>query len=798
MKPLFFLALFSLSVNLSAQSAGGWTWLDLEPLDASFISELAVDDNEGIYFTTNGSLFYYDGDGFVNKGYDDEAMEIDRNYFRGIDLIGDSIIWASNVERVMSYHIANDEWEVFDPNNGMPLTNPNAYDVAVEEDGTVWWAANRSGYELSEGSWTRTVFQTSGVNMTNSVRSVQVDGENNKWFETSFAICFDIACFIPPGLAMIDDAGTTSLFSVDSLGLPEARGVKFKVDRNGVGVAIVSELIDEVWVAFRMDYANGEWTEPTELPLLGSVTDLAFDESNKLFLRTSEGIEFETGNGWSLITVDPDRMRNTYAFEVVDNKVYLGGSYDDANGRSHSALGFYEIGAFFITGSTYWDANANGVKDSLESGLTGLQVTTSTDNVAFSVTDGYYSLNLQTGGMVEVMAAAPQYFLPVLPQNGDTTVSIPAATGVLDSLDFGFFPDTTATDLRVVLNTINNANPGDTVGYYLNLTNLAPRATAGQVNFTFDSRLEFVSANHPSLAVDGNLLTFAATLAYRETERILIRFRVPQEVFVIGDTIFLSGNILISNGQTDLDESNNTFAVEQVTTGPFDPNYITVSPKGEGSGGNVPTSTSSLLYTIYFQNIGNDTARNVYITNVVDRDLNLATLEVESSSHDHRLEPLNSGRGIRWIFPDIDLVDSLTNEIGSIGFISYRIAPTTQAEGTEITNQADIFFDFNEPIRTNTTLTTLTDPIIDSVTPEAEGKENCINSLYVSDQKLVVEFPELFTGRLEVFTISGRQVLSRSVRESVELTVPLRLPAGIYVARLAGEDCATAVTFWND
>jgi hypothetical protein len=57
-------------------------------------------------------------------------------------------------------------------------------------------------------------------------------------------------------------------------------------------------------------------------------------------------------------------------------------------------------------------------------------------------------------------------------------------------------------------------------------------------------------------------------------------------------------------------------------------------------------------------------------------------------------------------FENILLVDSNTNEPLSHGFVRYRIQPKTNlSAGDSITNFAAIYFDFNEPVITNTAKT---------------------------------------------------------------------------------------------
>ncbi|MBK9515553.1 MAG: T9SS type A sorting domain-containing protein [Flavobacteriales bacterium] len=58
-------------------------------------------------------------------------------------------------------------------------------------------------------------------------------------------------------------------------------------------------------------------------------------------------------------------------------------------------------------------------------------------------------------------------------------------------------------------------------------------------------------------------------------------------------------------------------------------------------------------------------------------------------------------RVVRWTFANILLVDSTTNEPLSHGRTSFRIHLLEPvAPGVEVANAADIFFDFNLPIRT--------------------------------------------------------------------------------------------------
>jgi hypothetical protein len=65
---------------------------------------------------------------------------------------------------------------------------------------------------------------------------------------------------------------------------------------------------------------------------------------------------------------------------------------------------------------------------------------------------------------------------------------------------------------------------------------------------------------------------------------------------------------------------------------------------------------------------------------------------------------LEGERTLKVTFDNIMLPDSNVNEPASNGFFRFNIQARPELPlGTEIRNEADIYFDFNEPIRTNQT-----------------------------------------------------------------------------------------------
>jgi hypothetical protein len=106
--------------------------------------------------------------------------------------------------------------------------------------------------------------------------------------------------------------------------------------------------------------------------------------------------------------------------------------------------------------------------------------------------------------------------------------------------------------------------------------------------------------------------------------------------------------------------------------------------------------------TIRFQNTGNAPAINVNIEDTLDSRLDWNTFKMISSSH-HCTVLTKEGRNRLWRFNAINLPDSVFDERGSHGFITFSIKPKlTVGIGEVISNKADIYFDYNLPVTTNT------------------------------------------------------------------------------------------------
>ncbi|RPH63492.1 MAG: T9SS C-terminal target domain-containing protein [Acidobacteria bacterium] len=137
-----------------------------------------------------------------------------------------------------------------------------------------------------------------------------------------------------------------------------------------------------------------------------------------------------------------------------------------------------------------------------------------------------------------------------------------------------------------------------------------------------------------------------------------------------------------------------------------DPNDLAVAPAGCGPNGEI-VGDEPMTYTIRFENIGAGAAHNILIFDALDSDLDLSSLKILDASHPVTGWQVAFGNTLALGFEGIDLPGTYDPD-NSKGFVIFSIDPKPNlADGTTIENTAQITFDFNEPVVTNTTLNTI-------------------------------------------------------------------------------------------
>ncbi len=233
----------------------------------------------------------------------------------------------------------------------------------------------------------------------------------------------------------------------------------------------------------------------------------------------------------------------------------------------------------------------------------------------------------------------------------------------------------------------------------------------------------------------------------------------------------------------DVDTTNNEYTLCLPVVNSFDPNFKEVSPKGEGANGNIPFTTNELIYTIHFQNTGTAPAINISIIDTLDIDLDTESLRILGTSHTASPEWLAPGI-VKFNFYNIYLPDSGANLAASNGFIRFSVKlDTPHPVGMVIENNADIYFDTNPAIVTNTVINTLVNPSgVNEVADNRIGLNIYPNPVTEQLTLEITSFTE--DCLLTVLDINGKELIRQQINESTSQINMSKLASGLYFVKL--------------
>jgi uncharacterized repeat protein (TIGR01451 family) len=229
----------------------------------------------------------------------------------------------------------------------------------------------------------------------------------------------------------------------------------------------------------------------------------------------------------------------------------------------------------------------------------------------------------------------------------------------------------------------------------------------------------------------------------------------------------------------------------------FDPNDISAVATGTHAQHFILNDTE-LEYTIRFQNTGNDTAFVVRVLDMLPQELDKTTLQIGASSHAMTYK-LNGNGVLEFLFQNIRLTDSTSNEAKSHGFVTYKIKTKANlATGTTINNQAQIYFDVNIPVATNIYTHTIGYP--DQVFTATYEPSEVQIPVHISPNPTtgtlsvtLERFDESYM--ITVIDVLGQTVLTQKPTETTTLLNTENLPAGSYFIHLLGRNSKTFAKF---
>lgn len=362
-----------------------------------------------------------------------------------------------------------------------------------------------------------------------------------------------------------------------------------------------------------------------------------------------------------------------------------------------------------IAGVVYVDLDGDGIQDLNEPGSPGLNVildpvqfqTTTSSTGEFMAYANSGSYTLQASG-----SWSPQLW--TLTQGASGYAFEVANQEEVSGFAFGLTPTSFASSISATISTGTGAC-GTDIPLWVSLHNEGTQIEQGLVSLQLDSRYEFVGASFSPISVNDNLVVWSFdSLSYFETQVFSLTVTSPLPQFV-GDTIFHAATIESIGANNEIIAQFNTES-EYVLACSYDPNDKQSEPLGYGFAGAVELPIESFDYTIRFQNTGTGPAYRVELRDDLSDYFNTASFQVVGYSHYPNSIEINEAGRLRIVFDPILLSDSASDPIASQGFIRFRLHLLPGLEHlTVVQNRAEIYFDLNPPISTNTTTNALVD-----------------------------------------------------------------------------------------
>lgn len=401
----------------------------------------------------------------------------------------------------------------------------------------------------------------------------------------------------------------------------------------------------------------------------------------------------------------------------------------DANGCSSADHTFVSYNASnnscycTISGKVYQDANSNCTMDGGENGIQNIMIHCAGAGYTFTDANGNYSFQVPTGTYTLTESVNSHYPLAACQSNAMVT-AVTASSGCTTTVNFANNM-VVQHDLHIITTSYpyNAPIPGNPYYQRVIIQNEGTVAEGNiQVAYTNDGQLGSVTAS-PALFTQQDAINYPnwysiqsgfTNLAPGTSDEINLTYNTPTNIPLNTVVNFYDSTAKAAPVNTNwlLDESpwNNVQNYQQTVIGSFDPNFKEVSPRGNGPQGYIASTDSVLDYVIHFQNEGTFYAQNISVVDTLDSDLDWSTLRPGYSDH-HYTTTVTENGVVTFKFANVNLPwKSQYGDVMSSGMIAYTIkAKHNLAQGTQIKNKAAIYFDFNAPVITNTTLNTLND-----------------------------------------------------------------------------------------
>ena len=483
----------------------------------------------------------------------------------------------------------------------------------------------------------------------------------------------------------------------------------------------------------------------------------------------NKGVYYSDNQGlyWAAMNENVSQTRIN-SLNFINNELYIYSKYDKFWKRT-SPSGDVEC----ASGHVYFDENNDNMYSTTDIPLSNkLVYSTSNYNSVYSHLDGSYNFCVQD--FVNDTIRATYY---------DTNVYFNPSYYIVNqsdtNLNFKIQFHTSSNDVKVNLTPIHEAVTGFVNTYFITVSNVGSTSASGTVTFNFDNQLVLQSTSEAPLASTTTSLTWSFANLYPTNQKsFTAKFNLPISIPMWSTLHF---ETVVQPTFNDDVLANNLDSITQVVYSSYDPNDKTVNLSKYISPIQV-SQKSEFVYTVRFQNTGNWAAQNVFILDTISEKLDLSTFHAIDASHNYNVVLLGN-RVVKFEFPNINLADSTTNEALSHGMIKYAIrCNNTLQIADSIVNTAHIFFDFNEPIKTNSVVNIV---VIPSKIGDYNPEKNIVIAPNPATDYTVIQFGDNEIYNLEIRTIDGRLVKSIKTIANQYLLNTSEFRSGVYIVKIS-------------
>lgn len=548
-------------------------------------------------------------------------------------------------------------------------------------------------------------------------------------------------------------------------------------DFNADGYTSVGDVVNYQYVIENASASNNinnvNVTSPTGLVVGSTIPVLNFGAiDNSTFTDKHIITQTEINNG---ITINKTAtVSGTSSFGTSTRTSTTNNSLSISNG--------IKLNAFF-------DTNGNGVQNAGEINLNFGKFTyeINSDGIVHNITSSsgthyLYESNPSTTYALSYVLDPAFTTYYALSTASYPSVTVAAGSGIT-TYNFPIVASTLFNDLsvNVIPSWWNAPRPGFTYNNTIKYTNHSNQTIpAGTVSFNCDSAISILSTSPTATTLTATNFTYDfVNLLPFESRYINVTMQVPVIPSVsLGQLVTNTVSIIPNVGDTT--PLNNASSMTQTIVGAYDPN-----DKMESHGEEILhsgfSSNDYLMYTIRFENTGTANAVNVRINDVLDAQLDETSIKVIDASHSYFLDRV--GTNLNFRFDAIDLPPSVADTSIGKGYVVFQVKPKPgYAIGDVIPNTANIYFDFNPAIVTNTFLTEFVSVL------KVDSFLNNQTIIYPNPTSNVLNI-ESKTNilNIEIIDINGRSLLSKSQNSSSTSINVESLSKGVYFVKVSNE-----------